>query len=137
LAELEEVIVELSLLNVKDVVLNRGELGDGHTEFLKDGLDVGRHDLALSVADLNFLQLVKLGDCAGQVHDVLATFSEGIKTHKQRIGADLPLVLGLAFVVEVGVFESGADFEAHRQFAVCFTCSGLFNQVEDLGTINS
>lgn len=136
MAELEEVIVELSLFNVEDVVLNRGELGDGHTEFLEYGLDVGRHDLALSIADLNLLQLVELSDCAGQVHDVLTTFSEGIKTHKQRIGADFPLVLGLAFVVEVGVFESGADFEAHRQFTVCFTCCGLFNQVEDLGTIN-
>ena len=136
MAELEEVVVELSLLDVEDVVLDCGELADGDAEFLEDGLDVSGHDLALGVADLDLLKLIELGDCSGQVHDVLATFSKGVQTHEERVGRDLPLVLGLALVIEVGVFESGADFETHRQLRVSFTGSSLFDQIKDLGAID-
>ena len=93
LAEVEEVVIKFSLLDVHDVVLNGHEILNGFAELLVDLLEGGSHSLALCVADFNLLELVELLDGAGQVHDVYATFGESIKTDEQRIGGDLPLVL--------------------------------------------
>lgn len=58
------------------------------------------------------MELTKLGDGTGQVHDVLAAFGEGIKANKEGVGGYLPLVFGLSFVVEVGILELGADVKS-------------------------
>lgn len=76
-----------------------------------DGNDWGSQLLSLGVTDFNLLELVELDDGAGQMHDILASFREGIKSHEQSIGCDFPLILSLCFVFEVGILELWADIK--------------------------
>jgi len=105
LAELEEVIVELSLFDIHDVVGDSHEVFNSLVELGVDLHDSSSHGLALGVTDFDLLQLVELLNCASQVHDVLAAFTESIKADKQSVGRDFPLVLRLSFVLKVGIFE--------------------------------
>jgi len=65
LAELEEVIVELTLLNVEDVVLDEHEIVDSLAELVENSEDVGSHGLTLGITDLDLLELHKLSDGTG------------------------------------------------------------------------
>jgi hypothetical protein len=62
--------------------------------------------------------LGELHNGAGQVHDVLASLGEGIKSHEQGVGGDLPLVLGLLLVLIVGIFELGADIQSKSELVI-------------------
>ena len=74
--------------------------------------DVCSHSFTLGITDFNLLELAKLLDCTSEMHDVMAAFAEGIKTHEKGVSGDLPLVLRLAFIVKVGLFEFGANIES-------------------------
>lgn len=41
--------------------------------------------------------------------DILATFQEGIEAYEEGIGGELPALVGLLLVLEIGLFELGAD----------------------------
>lgn len=118
LAELKEVVVELTLLDVKNVVLNEHEIVDSLSKLVEDGKNVGGHGLSLGVTNFDLLELAKLGDGTGQVHDILAALSKGVKTNKESVGGDLPLVFGLALVVEIGVLELRADVKSEGKLLV-------------------
>lgn len=137
MAELEEVVIEFALLDVENVVLDQHKVFHGFGELDVDLHDVGSHRLALGITNFNLLQLAELRDCTSQVHDVLAALGEGVKTHKQGIGGDLPLVLRLAFVLKVGVLEFGADVESKRQLLVRIEGLFVLDGLEDLAAVNS
>lgn len=118
LAELEEVVVELTLLDVENVVLDEHEVINSLGELTEDSHDGGGHSLTLGVTDFNLLELAKLIDGTSEVHDVLASLGEGIKADKERVGGDLPLVLGLGLVVEVGFLKLGANVESKGELLV-------------------
>jgi hypothetical protein len=121
LTELEEVVLELSALDVHDVELDTSEGLDGSVEFVENAGDRLGHGLTLGVSDLNLLELVELHDGAGQVHDVLASLAEGVEADEESVGGDLPLVLALGLVVEVGFLEASADLDAGGEALVGFT----------------
>jgi hypothetical protein len=110
LAEVEEIVIEFAALNVHNVVGHGHELFDNNIELVKDLRETLAHGSAFSVTDFDFAQLLELLDGSCQVHDVHASFREGIKTHEKSVGGDLPLVLGLGLVVKVSVLVLGADF---------------------------
>ena len=112
LSELVEVVVELSSLNVHDVVSDSGELVLCLGELLEDLLNCGSEGLTLGVTDVNFLEGRELDDSGGKVHDVLASLGEGVEADEESVGGDLPLVLGLSFVLKVGILELVADVNA-------------------------
>lgn len=68
--------------------------------------------------------------------DVLASLGEGVKTHEKGVGGDLPLILGLGLVLEVGILELRADVESQNQFLVSLHWLFTLNESEDLGTID-
>jgi len=70
------------------------------------------------------------------VHDVHAALGEGVETHKESVGSDFPLVLGLGLVVEVGILELGADVEGKSEFAVGISSVVILDGVENLLAIN-
>jgi len=93
LAELEELIFEFSAFDIHDIEFNCGESVNRCVELLEDPGNGLGHSLSLCVSDLNLLELVELHDSACQVHDVLAPLGEGIKSDKERVSGDFPLVL--------------------------------------------
>mmetsp|Transcript_20734 Transcript_20734/g.31851 ORF Transcript_20734/g.31851 Transcript_20734/m.31851 type:complete len:572 (-) Transcript_20734:732-2447(-) len=136
LAELEEVVVELALFDVHDVVLHGRELVDGLLELREHLEDGSREGLTLGVTDVDLLQLRELHNRAGQVHDVLAALREGVQAHEQSVGGDLPLVLGLGLVLEVGVLELGAHVESQHQLVVGLLGLISLDVHEDLLAVN-
>lgn len=136
LSELEEIVSELLLLNVHDVVVNEHELLDGLSEFGLNGDDGLGHGLTLGVANFNSLELVELDDRLGQLHDVLASLDEGIKTDKEGAGGDFPGIGGLSLSVIVGLFELGAELHAHRQLVVGVRGVFVFDGSEDLVAVD-
>ena len=65
------------------------------------------------------------------MHDILAALAERVQTHKQSICRDLPLVLALRLVIEVGLFESGAHVDAQGKAAMGFLGSITSDSLED------
>lgn len=98
--------------------------------------NVCSHSFTLCVTDFNLLELAKLLDCTSEMHDVLAAFAEGIKTHKESVCGDLPLVLGLALVVKVGIFEFGANIESKGQFLVSIMRLLIFDGLKNLTAVD-
>ena len=85
MAEFIKVIVKFLLLNIENVVLDCRELVDGFVEFVQDRVNIGSHDFAAGITDLDLLNFVELADGIGQVHNVLATLREGIKAHEKCV----------------------------------------------------
>ena len=85
LAELEEVIVKLTLLNVHNVISDRCELVTGLDELSQNGSDRVGQGLTLSVSDLDLVKLHELLNGASQLHNILAAFLETIKANKERV----------------------------------------------------
>jgi len=136
LAEVEEVVVELAALNVHNVVGDCHEFVNNNVEFIEDLSQALAHGGTLGVTDLDLAQFFELLDGTSQVHDVHAALGECVETHEESIGGDLPLVLGLGLVVEVGVLELGADVEGKSEFAVGISSVVILDGVEHLLAIN-
>jgi len=137
LTEGKEVVIKLTLLDVKDVVLDEHEVLNSFGELVEDSHDVSGHGLALGVTNFNLLQLAKLVDSASQVHDVLAALRKGIKAHKERVGGDLPLVLALGLVLEVCILELGAHIEGKGQLLVSIPALLVLDGFEHFVSVNS
>jgi len=70
------------------------------------------------------------------VLDVLAALRERVESHKQSVGSDLPLILGLSLVLKVSILEFGADVESKNKLLMCLLRLFTLNEGEDLWTIN-
>jgi len=82
LTEVKKVILELTALNIHDIVGYRTKLLlSGHKLLveLPDGLSHGR---ALGVTNLDVLQLIELHNGLSDKHQILAPLSEGIQSYK-------------------------------------------------------
>ena len=132
----EEVIIELLLLNVKDIVLNEHEVLNSLGELIEHGHDVGCHSFAARVANLNFLKLVELRNSASQVQDVLTSLREGVETNEERVGADLPLIFRALFVLKVCILELGAHIQSLSELCVCFVALLVLDTIKDLLTVD-
>ena len=64
------------------------------------------------------MELGELHNGAGQVHDILASLGERIKSHEQGVGGDLPLVLGLLLVLVVSILELGANVQSESELVI-------------------
>jgi len=71
------------------------------------------------------------------VHDILAAFTESIKTNKKGVSGDLPLVVGFAFVVKVGVLELRANIESKRKFLMSINGFLILDGFKNFWSINS
>ncbi len=78
LAELEEVVGELFLLNFHDVIIDKHESVNSSSEFCVDTHNGLRKSFSLCVSNLELLQLCELLDGLSQLHDVLTSLDEGI-----------------------------------------------------------
>ena len=136
LAELEEVVSELLHLDVHDVVVDEHKGLDGLSEFSLNGHNGSAHGSTLGVTNLDLLQLVELLDGLGELHNVLAPLSEGIKADKEGARSDLPGVLGLGLVVVVGDLELGAEVPASGELAVSITWVFVLDCTENLVTVD-
>lgn len=56
----KEVVIELLLLNVKNIVIDQHEIFDSLGEFIENGHNIGGHCLTAGVTDLNLLELMEL-----------------------------------------------------------------------------
>jgi len=70
------------------------------------------------------------------VHDVLASLGEGVKTHKESVGRDLPLVLGLALVFKVGILELRTDVEGLGQLLMGVMRLFILDGLKDLNAVD-
>jgi hypothetical protein len=131
LSKLVEIIIEILLLNVKNVVLNEHKVIDSLIKFSEDSVDVGGHRLAAGVTDLDLLNFVELADRTGQVHNVLAAFGEGVEANEERVSRDLPRVHRLSLVIEVGVLELRAHIQSVDKLSVRITRLLLLDSLED------
>jgi hypothetical protein len=91
------------------------------------------HGLSFGVTDFDLLEFVELHDGSSQVHDVLASLTEGIESYKESIGGDLPLVLALGLVIKVSLLEASAylntSSKASVSFSWVFSCNSFENTV--------
>jgi hypothetical protein len=88
------------------------------SEFYEDLLNSGCESLTFGVTNINFLKSRELHDGAGEMHDVLASFRERIKSNEQGVGSDLPLVLRFFLVLEVAHFELLAHIESLAKLVI-------------------
>jgi hypothetical protein len=109
--ELKEIIIELALFNIHNVIADVHEFFNSFVELLENLHDWSGKLFSLSVTDFNLLKLVELNNGASEVHDILASFLERIKSHKKSIGCDFPLVASfcLSFILKVGILKLGAS----------------------------
>jgi len=70
------------------------------------------------------------------VHDVLATLAESVEAHKECVSGNLPLVLALRLVVEVGFLEAGAHIDAEHEAGVGLLGSIASDGLEDALAVN-
>lgn len=70
------------------------------------------------------------------MHDVHAAFGESVKADEESIGGDLPLVLALGFVVEVGILEPGTHVEGQSELLVGLSSVFILDSVENFFAIN-
>jgi hypothetical protein len=122
--------------NIHNVEADFHEFIDSTFEFGLNILDVGGHLLSFGVTNLNLLELVKLLDSASQVHDILASFREGVEADEKSISGNLPLVLTLSFVVKVGLLETSTNSDAKLETSVGFIGNFSSNRFLDAVTIN-
>jgi hypothetical protein len=88
--------------------------------------------VSFSVSDHDVLKLLELLDGAGKMQDILASFQKGIKSDKESIGGNFPLVLSLSFVIKVGVFELKAYVNNKGKLLVGFFIIFCFDERENL-----
>lgn len=135
MSELIEVIIELSLLNVHDVIFHLHEFISVLGEFFKESDNTCSQSITFGITNFNIFNFSKLNNGTGKVLNVLASFQESIKSNKQSIGGDLPLVLALGFVVKVSVLELVADVNTQGKFVVGFLNRITLDEVEDFLTV--
>ena len=70
------------------------------------------------------------------MHDVLAAFAESIKSHKERVCGDLPLVLALRLVIKVCFLELGAHIDTGSEASVGFLGSVTLKSFENTVSVN-
>jgi hypothetical protein len=87
-----------------------------------------------SITNFNLLELVELHDGACQMHDVLASFQERIKSNKQCVCSDLPLIFRLSFVVKICIFEFVTNVKGKRKLIVGFFWLFSFDEAKDFFT---
>jgi hypothetical protein len=75
-AELVEVVIESSLFNVHDLILDLHEKVNGGLELSVDGVDCVGQGLTLGVTDLDVSKSSELLDGLSEVHDILASLLE-------------------------------------------------------------
>lgn len=136
LSKFVEIIVELSLLNIHDIIFDFHELILEFLEFFKKSYNTSSQSVTFGVTNFNFLDLTKLNDGASEVLDVLTSLKEGVKSNKESISSNLPLILALSFVLEVGILEFVTDVNAQRKFAVSLFDFFTLYEVEDFLTID-
>jgi hypothetical protein len=118
LSELVEVIIESSLFNVHDIILNLHESFNGRIELLEDLDDGSGKSLSFSVTNLNLLKLLELHDGVGQMHNVLASLLERVQSDEECILGDFPLASDLSLVLMVGFLEFGTSVESLLEIGV-------------------
>lgn len=136
LAEVEEIVVKFASLNVHDVIVDLHEVLNDDFEFVENLSEGLAHGSTLGVTDFDFLELLELLDSASQVHDVHAAFGESVKADEESVGGDLPLVLALGLVVEVGILEPGAHVQGQCELLVGLSSVLILDSVEDFLAIN-
>jgi hypothetical protein len=77
------------------------------------------------------LELGELHDCAGKVHDVLASLREGVESDKEGICGDFPLSLCLLLVLKVGILELGTDIKGNSELVVSLLLVVSLDEVEN------
>jgi hypothetical protein len=123
-SELVEIVIELLVLNIHDIVVKSLELIHSLLELHKNLLKSFSKGFSLGASELDLGQLVELHNGVGQMEDVVATFEERVESYEQGVGGEFPGVLGLGLVLEIGIFELGADVDGGGEFFTGFV--GLF-----------
>lgn len=119
-SELVKIVIELLVLNVHNVVIQGLELVHSLLEFHEDLLQSFSQGFTLGTSEFNLSQLVELHDGVGQMQNVVTSFKEGIQSHKQGIGGQLPGVLSFGLILEIGIFELSAHINGGGQFFTGF-----------------
>jgi hypothetical protein len=73
LSEFVEVVIELSLLNIHDVILHLHEFSSRLVELLKDSVDTGSKSFTFGVTDFNLVDAFELDDGLDEMDNVLAS----------------------------------------------------------------
>lgn len=106
--EFVNVILELSLLNIHDVIFLFILINESFLSFLEiteNSFDTQREMIAFGVSDFNFIKGGKLGDSVREMCDVLTSLLERVQSNEKSICSDLPLVFGLLLIFVVAHFE--------------------------------
>lgn len=75
-------------------------------------------------------------DCLSQLHDVLASFDEGIKSNEEGTWGDFPGVLSLSLVVVVGLLKLGAELHAGGELGVGVLRGFVLDVAKDLVAVD-
>ena len=134
LSELVEVIIKLSLLNIHDIICNLAEFFDSYLELLVDLSERVRESSTFGVTYPNVIKLLELENSTSEVHDILTSLKEAIKSYKQSVCGDLPLIVGLGFVIKVSIFELVADLNSKGKLLMSHLCVFTVNHGEDFRT---
>jgi hypothetical protein len=105
-------------------------------ELIIDLKNTGGKSFTFGVTNFYLLEFSELPDSASQVHDVLTSFKEAIKSHEKGVCSNLPLVLGLSLVIEVGIFEFVADFDGKSKLIMGFFCLSTLNKTKYLFSVD-
>lgn len=133
-SELIKIVIELFVLNVHNVVIQGLELVHSFLEFHEDLLQSFSQGFTLGTSEFNLSQLVELHDGVSQMQNVVASFKEGIQSHKQSIGGQLPSVLSFGFILEISIFELSTHINCGGQFFTGFISFFAGNQLENGGS---
>ena len=136
LSKLVEVIIKCSHLDVHDVIFGLTELVDGGIELRVDLFKTVSQSSSFGVSDFDFIKLLELQYGVCKMHDVLASLKEAIKSDKQSVRGDLPLVLGLSLVVKVGILELVANINSKSEAFVSLDSVQCFDKSKDLWSVH-
>ena len=106
MSELVKVIIKLPFLNVHDIIANRSKVCDCCGKLVEYLNNSSTQGLTFGVTDINFSKSCELNNGRSEVHYVLASFREGIKSYEEGTCCDFPLALRLDFVFKINIFES-------------------------------
>lgn len=133
------VILELSLLNVHDVIFLFVLIDESLlslTEIGENCFDTQCEMIALGISNFNLIKCSELGDSVGEMRDVLTSLLERVQSNEESICGDLPLVFGLLLVFIVAHFELPANLKGLLKLFFSNLCLFILNEVKDLFTIN-
>jgi hypothetical protein len=78
LTEFEELIIELTYIDVHDIEFHTSEVFNSSSKLGENAHNTVGHGFSFSVTDFNLLKPIELHDGSSQVHDVLASFTKRI-----------------------------------------------------------